>query len=319
MPLPAAVGQHIAIGFHGRTPPAAVRSAISEGRVGGVILFADNVSGLDGTRTLVARLQKIARDGGQPPLAVMVDQEGGTVKRLPGSPQRSAAAMAQAGVARSSGAAAAKVLRRAGVGVDLAPVADVADGDSFLGTRAFGGDPADVARNACAFADGLRAGGVGATLKHFPGLGRADGNTDLRAVTVRATVKELDVDLAAYTACAKRVPLVMMASAVYPAIDAEAPAVLSPQMYKVLRSTGFRGLTVSDAFDTPALNGRHGASERALRAGLDILLYGQGGAGLAVHRHLLGVVRGGGLSAAKLRASAARIIAWKQRGPASLP
>ena len=71
-------------------------------------------------------------------------------------------------------------LRALGINVDLAPVADVAGPTaSFLGTRTFSDSPDTVAQAACGFASGLAQGGVGATLKHFPGLGRAPGNTDL--------------------------------------------------------------------------------------------------------------------------------------------
>ena len=47
-----------------------------------------------------------------------------------------------------------------------------------------GHHPGTVARHVVAFVDGMRAGGVAATAKHFPGLGRVVGNTDHTADVV---------------------------------------------------------------------------------------------------------------------------------------
>ena len=62
---------------------------IREGRLAGVILFADNLGSRDHARRLIRRLQAIHRPQGlRDPLLVMIDQEGGLVKRLSGSPGR---------------------------------------------------------------------------------------------------------------------------------------------------------------------------------------------------------------------------------------
>jgi beta-N-acetylhexosaminidase len=80
----------------------------------------------------------------------------------------------------AEGRATADLLLRWGVNTDLAPVADVARPDTFeaRARRSFSGDPAVAAGGVTAFVAGLRAGGVAATLKHFPGLGAASANTD---------------------------------------------------------------------------------------------------------------------------------------------
>ena len=138
----------------------------------GVILFADNVAGgIADTRRLTEELQRAAREGHNPPLLIMTDQEGGTVKRLPGPPDLPASAMTSNSMAFKQGVATGSMLRAAGVNVDLAPVADVERaGGSFLGSRAFGSSPSLVAGRACAFAQGLQSQQIAYTLKHFPGL-----------------------------------------------------------------------------------------------------------------------------------------------------
>lgn len=317
--LERAIGQRLVTGYHGAKPPASVLRAVATGRVGGVILFGENVPTLAAARSAIRALKGAAAAGGQPDLFVMIDQEGGEIKRLPTlppdvSPAQIGAAKSVANKAKAEGMRTARGLRALGVNVDLAPVADVpAASSSFLGTRAFSRTPAIVARGACGFASGLVRGGVAGTLKHFPGLGRARGNTDLMPITVTADKAALKADLAAYDRCAKDVPMVMIASASYPALGIDGPAVLSGRTYRLLMATGFRGLTISDAFDTPAIANETRPALAALKAGVDLLLYGPDETGAQrAYVRLLADAGDGHLSRSTLRATAARILAFKQ-------
>ncbi len=140
-------GQRLVAGFEGRHPPQAVKRMIREGRVAGVILFSDNLGSRDRVRRLIRRLQAIRRPRGlRDPLLVMIDQEGGLVKRLSGAPKASAQAMGRRGAdySRHQGARTARNLKRVGVNVDLAPVLDVGRPGSSIRAqhRSFGTSPA---------------------------------------------------------------------------------------------------------------------------------------------------------------------------------
>lgn len=314
------VGQRVVTGWQGARPPAWLRTAARDGRIGGVILFKDNIPSTTRARRSIAALQREAKRGGQPPLLVMVDQEGGDVKRIASlppdrSPRQIGRSADPAATARAEGERTGAALAKLGFNVDLAPVADVPDSaGSFLGERAFARDPETVAQAACAFADGLANGGVAGAFKHFPGLGRARANTDLTRVRVNAGAAELRADLEAYRRCPDQRRLTMVASATYQALGITAPAVLSSRSYELLTETGFSGLTISDALDTPAIEGRSRPEFRAVRAGLDLLLYAQTkGAATRAHRALMREVRAGRLRRTRLREVAARVIEFKQR------
>jgi beta-N-acetylhexosaminidase len=170
-------GERIVTGFEGTAVPARLASELRAGLVAGVILFEDNLPSRRSARRLIAGLQGIRRPPGlRWPLLVMVDQEGGLVKRIAGPPAESAAAMGRRGpaVSRREGARTAASLRGVGFNVDLAPVLDVARPGGFIAEteRGFGATAARVAATAIPFARGLEAGGVAAAAKHFPGLGR---------------------------------------------------------------------------------------------------------------------------------------------------
>jgi beta-N-acetylhexosaminidase len=300
MPLEQVVGQKIVTAFPGTTPSNALLRRLRTGHLGGVVLFSANITSPAQLRALTRKLRGAAAQGGNPPPLIAVDQEGGLVKRLPWAPPSAApAAMSDP---RAEGAATGRALRRAGITVDLAPVADVERRPNFLGSRSFGTSEAAVARRACAFARGLQAGGVTPTLKHFPGLGDAGANTDLERVTIRSALR-----LAPYRRCAHR-GLVMVSSATYPRLG-RSPAVLEPATYGLLRDST---VTISDDLTARAMAGRADVAVRAARAGVDLLLYGgseETSAG--AYRRLLRAVREGRLGEDRVRASAARIIALK--------
>jgi beta-N-acetylhexosaminidase len=307
LPLSRAVGRKIMTAMDGRFPSRSLRARVRKGQVGGVILFGPNVG--PNLRGAIAALQRAARAGGNPPLLIAVDQEGGEVKRLSSLPPARAPAQMGAGVAGPEGTATGRALLVRGINTNLAPVADV-DHGSFLGERSFGSDPGAVARAACAFASGLQAAGVNATLKHFPGLGRTTHNTDLGAVSVEASATALRADLEPYRRCAAQARLVMLSNATYPALDPAGPAVFSRRIVTgLLRGQlGFRGVTISDTLAAPGIASSTTAL-RASRAGVDVLLYVDERTSARAYRSLLRAARAGRLSRAAVRASAARIDA----------
>jgi beta-N-acetylhexosaminidase len=163
------------------------------------------------------------------------------------------------------------------VNVDLAPVADVVTTrGNFLGTRAFGTQPDAVAESACSFAMGLAASGVGATLKHFPGLGAAgDVNTDDGSVSIDVSRATLEAGWEPYRQCADfENTLVIVSSAIYPRVYGRRQAVVNPAMYSDLRKKiGFDGVVVTDALNAAAVKSIRSLPTRAVSAGADLLLY----------------------------------------------
>lgn len=314
------IGQMIVARFPGPDPSASFLARIRAGQIGGVILFGDNVTGGEtATRQLIGQLQQAAHQGGNPPLLIMTDQEGGTVRRLLWAPPTLAAsAMDSDVIARAEGEAAGRALHAIGVNMDLAPVADVERvAGSFLGTRSFGSNPGLVAAHACAFAEGLAAAGVGFTLKHFPGLGRATADTDLQPVTIGATATALRADYRAYRRCGARpYAVAMISSASYPNLTGTPqPAVLSPEIYAMelpYATRGSKPLTISDDLQAPAIVDQTNAAQQAVDAGLDLLMYAQTEAGSAsAYDRLLTVARAGGIDRSRLAAADRAILAFK--------
>jgi beta-N-acetylhexosaminidase len=313
------IGQKIMVGFRQHaTPPPALLADIGQGRVGGVILFGENNGGGNGYSSVVEQLQRAAKDGGQPPLLISIDQEGGLVRRISGAPPTiSPNEMGRRGTAtaRQQGLDTGRDLRNRGITIDLAPVVDVpSTADSFLGDRTFGSTPKRVSATAGAFAVGLQEARVAATAKHYPGLGTTGTrNTDEAPVTVDTPLGELTKGAKPFHALADGgVKLVMVSSATYSAIDSSRPAVLSRRVvHKRLRSF-FKGVVISDDLGTPALASYHGqVPVLASNAGVDILLYVDTAA-RGAYSAMAKAYRSGELPASHLRASYRRIMALKK-------
>ncbi|HEY3069531.1 MAG TPA: glycoside hydrolase family 3 N-terminal domain-containing protein [Gaiellaceae bacterium] len=322
------VGQRMLVAFHGTTPDQALLARIKAGQIGGVILSSGNIRDATQLTTLTGKLQAAARAGGQPPLLVAADQEGGLVRRVPWAPPKASAeelgtttATHVETVGRNTGVA----LRDVGVNLDLAPVADVPRTRSnFIEAehRAFAfNNRYTVAKDAAAFAEGLEAGGVLPTLKHFPGLGRAGAtSTDDGLVRITASREQIGYDLLPYrVALAKSLsPVVMLSTAVYPAYSPKAAAWSSAIARTLLRhDLGFRGVTITDSLTAAAaVRGTTPGvlAIRSAKVGVDLLLVtGSESTSQAAYQAVLREARSGAIPLANLQASYARIVELKSR------
>ena len=311
------VGRLVVLRFAGTSAPEYVREILREGRAAGAILFRDNVIGPEQTRALTSQLRR----GAQSTPLICVDQEGGEIRILRWlGPERRAPEQAAAGVERSDARTAARSLRATGINVSLAPVADVPSvPGAALSGRAFSTSSGVVGDSVAEAVRGWREGGVASAVKHFPGLGGAKVNTDDGRVTITRSAAELRrQDLLPFRRAIKaRVPLVMVGHAVYPAID---PARIASQSKAVvsglLRSElGFRGVVITDSTEAAAVlavTSPARAAVRNVRAGVDIVLTTGRGSYIHVYRALLAEAKRDPAFRARVRESAARVLALQR-------
>jgi beta-N-acetylhexosaminidase len=264
---------------------------LADSQVGSVILLENSQAG----SAYIARLTRQVREAAGAPKGVRTllaaDQEGGLVQRLQGRgfdriPSASAQAYVSDQALRSRATIWGRQLKRAGIDANLAPVADVVPSslvnlNAPIGQlhRGFGPDPAVVADKVRAVVGGMGTADVATAVKHFPGLGRVRGNTDLVARVVDSTTTRHDAALKGFSAgVGAGVDMVMVSSAFYTKIDPVRRAAYSTVVISgMLRGDlGFRGVVISD--DLAAVGVRElTPGERALRflqAGGDLVIVG---------------------------------------------
>ncbi len=311
-------GRVLAVGIAGVQLDDATTRALAALRPGAVVLFRRNVEDPRQLRALVAALHRLPSR----PL-VAIDHEGGRVTRLgpPFTAFPAAAELGRAGAeaAHAIGAAIGRELASVGIDIDFAPVLDIASaaGPSFIGDRAFATDPADVAALALAFADGLLASGVLPCGKHFPGHGATTTDSHLDRPMVRQTRAQLLArELIPFGAAIRAGwPMLLSAHVLYPSLDGERVATLSPAIATTVlrRDLGFRGVLWSDDLTMRAVSAELSAPEAAvaaLAAGVDgvLVCHDLDEAHRAAER-LCAAVGSGALPARRLHEAAERIAA----------
>jgi len=252
--------------------------ALAEDGVGGLFLAGRSEAPATELAETTQRWQALAPG---PELWIAADQEGGAVQTLkgPGFTRLPSAtdqgALPPAELSAQAGRMGAE-LAAAGVNLNLAPVADIVPagtegGNEPVGAfgRQYGSTAPEVTASAGAVVDGLAGAGVTATIKHFPGLGRVQGNTDTRASVIDRVTTADDEQVAAFGTLARSAehPFVMASSATYARIDPDHQAAFSSiVLTDVLRGQlGFDGVIVTDDVGNAAAVRDVDVGERAVR------------------------------------------------------
>ncbi len=309
--LRARLALTLMVGVDGDAPEEAVALLASDLRPGG--LFVRSGRAIWEDRVLAEPL------GDGLPRLVAVDDEGGRVQPMEGvlDDLPSAARLAEESPEQLEGIGAGRgaELRDLGINLVFAPVVDVG-GAGGIGDRSFGDTSDVVTSKAGAYAAGLRQAGILPVLKHFPGQGHADADTHDAPGTVPPLPLLRTSDLVPYEALLTDGSTgVMVGHLDVPGLTEEGvPASVSPAAIGLLRSAyEFDGLVVTDdlaamqairaRFDVPD------AAERALAAGVDLVLLSQPTDMVAVLDRLEEAVNLGRIPGRRLDAALTRIVA----------
>lgn len=338
MSLEEKIGQMILAGIHGTVMDENAKKMIREGRVGGIILYANNITDLKGMVTLVNTL-KSANAGNSAPLFVSVDQEGGKVNRMP-KEYHTLPSNGKVGKSRSTelaedmGRLLARQLRSAGFNMDFAPDLDVNSNPNnpIIGDRSFAGTAEWVTKLGIAELKGFRSEGIIPVVKHYPGHGDTSVDSHLDLPVVNKTVDELKkLEWPPFEAAVReQAEAVMVAHILFPKLDPDKPASLSQRIIgQELRGRlGYKGVVITDDLGMGAIKKHYelaGAAVSSVQAGTDILLVAHGYEDARlVFDTLLRSVKQGTITEVRIEESVYRILSLKARykmndGPIPVP
>lgn len=287
--LEAMIGQMLIIGFPGSDPkgewPARAAELIRQGRIGGVLLFADNIANRRQLGALTTSLVSAAP--GIPPF-IAVDQEGGKIQRL--SRSKGFVGLPSAvRVGRMDVISAYLLYRKTAaelagldINVNLGPVVDlnINPQNPAIGGRArsYDRDPGIVRDYACQFIEAHAEAGVLTAAKHFPGHGSATTDSHKGPADVTRTWHDSELQPFADLIVNNQVGMIMVGHLVHPRFsDGYRPASISKRAIRdVLRGElGFHGLVITDDLDMDAVAEtyrREVAAPLAVAAGADLLI-----------------------------------------------
>ena len=274
-----------------------IKNAIVKYKVGGVILFAENVRDTEQTTKLTHNIQKAAVENGLDPLLISIDQEGGIVVRLgtgtslPGN--MALGATRDKELAYQYGKIIADEIKALGINVNLAPVMDTNNNPNnpVIGLRSISSDPKLVGELGSEVVKGLQDQGVSAAIKHFPGHGDTATDSHLGLPVVDKSYEEVEkLELVPFTKAANEgVDMIMTAHISYPQLEKDTaiskkdgstvgiPATLSDDILTgiIREKMHYDGIVITDAMKMQAIADHFGEEDAvvmAIKAGVDIPL-----------------------------------------------
>lgn len=277
----------------------AVSRIISRHRVGGIAFF-------QGDPLSQARLCNKFQEEARTPLLVAIDGETGLGMRLENTikyPQQMAlGAISDHALLHQMGKDIAWQMKRLGLHMNFAPVADVNNNPSnpVINTRSFGEDPKNVAEKVIALSSGMQAGGLLVAAKHFPGHGDTDTDSHKTLPELPYSRERLDsLELYPFREAIQRgLTGIMVAHLQVPGIEEREnrPATVSDRVVTGLlkEEYDYKGLVITDALNMKGLSFYFEAGRReveAVKAGNDILLM-PSDVGLAINEIKKAVKRG---------------------------
>ncbi|MDW7739355.1 MAG: glycoside hydrolase family 3 protein [Bacillota bacterium] len=249
---------------------------------GGVIIYERNIIKDEWLVDFTNELQDLVPSGRS--LLICIDEEGGSVSRIPEMDFPSASEMGNMSVEEvySIGLEMAERLAGYGVNMNLAPVLDIKTDSRNLviGNRSFSSDPALVTSHGISFFRGLNDGGIISVGKHFPGHGSTVEDSHLELPVLNKNLEELlSFELIPFQKGIEAgIPVIMTAHIVVSGVD-DKPATMSAELIGLLRNDfGYEGVIISDDLEMAALTDNYSWEEIILgtfMAGVDLLLIGQ--------------------------------------------
>ena len=328
MTIEEKAGQLLIVGFPGDTKKEALQDYIDRLKVSGFILFSRNYTDFDSLYALARSLKEMNSLNNPLPLFISIDEEGGTVSRLPKGgtrfpDARKVGKAGEPGLTYKAGQTIAKELKAAGINLNFAPVLDIVESgeNKLLIKRSYGSTPEVVSLHGTSFISGLQSEGVTAVPKHFPGHGNTNQDS-------HSTLPVIDTDKAAMqsrelvpfkAAIDAGLDAVMVGHIAFPKLDPTGlPASMSSYfLTDVLRKDlGFGGISISDDIEMQGYISSKDTVEECVissfNAGLDIFLIGHTKAiQEQVFKALLDGCRDGRISEERLNESVLRIIKAK--------
>ncbi|MFT9493435.1 glycoside hydrolase family 3 protein [Anaerosolibacter sp.] len=289
MNLEEKIGQMLIVGFEEALPTPQTQQLIQENKIGGFILFQRNYKDFDGAVQLTNQLKSWNKENSLP-LFISVDEEGGTVSRIPneGTKFPDARLLGQINdpsLTYRMGQVIGRELKSMGVNLNFAPVLDIVSSkeNKLLIRRSFGNTPEAVTAHGLQFINGQQESEVIAVPKHFPGHGDTivDSHGGLPKIMIEKDMlhqRELIPFLETFK---EGIDALMVGHLAFPLIDPSGlPATKSAVMMKDLLRTelGYEGLIITDDVEMSAYMGQKDDLEASIllsiRGGVDVFVVG---------------------------------------------
>ncbi len=258
-------------------------SLIEQAQVGGIILFARNVTDAAQVRRLCDDIRHF-----NPDILIGVDQEGGRVARLRDG-FTPLPAMGKLGTlfdqqpnealscAYDCGYLMAAEVLAVGIDLSFAPILDTDGVSQVIGDRSFHREPQVITALATQFMRGMRAAGMATTGKHFPGHGSVAPDSHIaEAIDTRSLDEIMSHDMQPFAQTLPWLDALMPAHVIFSQVDNKPAGFSKIWLKDIIRDKlKFDGVLFSDDLSMAGAQAAGDVSARvraAIQAGCDIAL-----------------------------------------------
>lgn len=285
MSLDEKIGQLVISGFYDTNLDENILKLIKENKISGVILFNRNVKDSNTLLALNNRLKESNKNN-KLPLFISVDEEGGSVTRMPSDIKRLPSnkyigSLNNKDLSYKVGEILGEQLSYFGFNMNFAPVLDINSNPNnpVIGNRSFGNNKDIVASLGTSTMKGIQSKNIISVVKHFPGHGDTSVDSHINLPVVNYDINRLNsFEFVPFkTAIQNEADAVMVGHILLPKIDSKYPSSMSYEIVtNILRKDlGFNGLVVSDDMTMGAITENYSieeASIKSINAGVDLLL-----------------------------------------------
>ena len=317
MTLEEKVGQM----FLARYPSSGVINEIKNYQPAGYILFGKDFQ--NATPNSIKKELQDCQNASKIPLALGVDEEGGTVVRIsqykafrasPFKSPREIYANGGMNAIISDSHEKSNLLKNLGINMNLAPVVDVPKtSNDFIYKRAFSTNVNEVKNFTNQIINAMKSDNITSVMKHFPGYGNnVDTHTGI-AIDKRDYSNFENRDFIPFEEGIKNgAPAILVSHNIVECMDKSKPASLSENVHNILRNElGFSGIIMTDdlAMDAVKQYVENGdAATQAVLAGNDLIISSD----FANQRNeVLQAVKDGTIEENTINNAVKRVLAWK--------
>lgn len=325
MSLDDKIGQLFIIGLEGKEIDQHTKDMIKNYKVGGFILFGRNVENQPQLLNLTESLKALNQDN-LADLFISIDEEGGTVSRLPNQYSRLPEAKKLGDINNPElsyeyGQLLGLRLNTLGINLNFAPVLDINSNpkNPVIGNRSFGNIAEIVINNGIQVFKGIGSKNIISCVKHFPGHGDTSIDSHLNLPIVNKTLDELEeLELLPFkVAIEEGVEMIMVAHILFPVLDNIYPSSMSKEIINHLlrEELAFKGVIISDDMTMGAIIENYSLETAVLeflKAGGDIALIGHGNSPEKVIKFVKESINNGSITIDEIDEKVYRILALKQ-------
>lgn len=273
------ISQLMAVVYPSYKPNDELKNWIEDNNLSNFILFSthNKLEDLDESKTLIDFIKASVRDNGHTPL-LMIDQEGGRVNRLRNLygdfPSARAATQLSSMERRQYAKEMAKKMTDLGVDLNLAPVVDSVDLNSYMTDRSFGNQAGTIVSCAKDFIEGCHEVSVGCVLKHFPGIGSMTNDPHTSQIKSHQSKEQyLAKDLKPFIELMPYTDAIMSTHLLVPAVDSKVVTVSKVWMEEILRQElGYEGVVLSDSLSMLSMLGDVSTEEDIINRTVEVML-----------------------------------------------